>query len=118
MTLIAGRWTRATLVDPGEMDMSRIGSVLTGDRTELRDGPEVHGLFIQNQNPVTVCPDSHRVRRGFAREDLFVCTHEQFMTETAKCWSDIVLPATMFMAEHDDLPAGRRRTATSRSGPS
>src|SRR5271170_4648287 len=84
-----------------ELDMSRVGSVLTGDRTELRDGPPVHGLLIQNQNPVTVCPDSHRVRRGFAREDLFVCTHEQFMTETAR-WSDIVLPATMFM-EHDDL---------------
>src|SRR5271165_2923320 len=84
-----------------ELDMSRIGSVLTGDRTELGDGPPVHGLLIQNQNPVTVCPDSHRVRRGFAREDLFVCTHEQFMTETAR-WSDIVLPATMFM-EHDDL---------------
>ncbi len=41
------------------------------------------------------------MRRGFAREDLFVCTHEQFLTETAR-WSDIVLPATMFM-EHDDL---------------
>ena len=84
-----------------ELDMSRIGSVLTGDRTELGDGPPVHGLLIQNQNPVTVCPDSHRVRRGFAREDLFVCTHEQFLTETAR-WSDIVLPATMFL-EHDDL---------------
>ncbi|MEO9190586.1 MAG: molybdopterin-dependent oxidoreductase, partial [Acetobacteraceae bacterium] len=84
-----------------QMDMSRIGSVLTGDRRELGDGPQVHALFIQNQNPVTVCPDSNRVRRGFAREDLFVCTHEQFMTETAR-WSDIVLPATMFM-EHDDL---------------
>ena len=67
----------------------------------MATGRQVHGLFIQNQNPVTVCPDSHRVRRGFAREDLFVCTHEQFMTETAR-WSDIVLPATMFM-EHDDL---------------
>ena len=84
-----------------QMDMSRIGSVLTGDRRELGDGPQVHALFIQNQNPVSVCPDSNRVRRGFARDDLFVCTHEQFMTETAR-WSDIVLPATMFM-EHDDL---------------
>ena len=83
------------------MDMSRIGAVLTGDRTELGDGPQVHALFIQNQNPLTVCPDSNRVRRGFAREDLFVCTHEQFLTETAR-WSDIVLPATMFL-EHDDL---------------
>ncbi|MDE2583565.1 MAG: molybdopterin oxidoreductase family protein [Rhodospirillales bacterium] len=83
------------------MDMSRIGAVLTGDRTELGDGPQVHALFIQNQNPLAVCPNSTLVHRGFAREDLFVCTHEQFMTETAR-WSDIVLPATMFM-EHDDL---------------
>ena len=44
--------------------MSRIGSVLTGDRTELRDGPQVHALLIQNQNPLTVCPDSNRVRHG------------------------------------------------------
>jgi anaerobic selenocysteine-containing dehydrogenase len=83
------------------LDMSRIGSVLTGDRTELGDGPQVHSMLIQNQNPLVVCPDSNRVRRGFGRDDLFVATHEQFMTETAR-WSDVVLPATMFM-EHDDI---------------
>ena len=83
------------------LDMSRVGSVLTGDRNELRGGPQVHAMLIQNQNPVTVCPDSNRVRRGFSRDDLFVATHEQFLTETAR-WSDVVLPATMFM-EHDDL---------------
>jgi anaerobic selenocysteine-containing dehydrogenase len=83
------------------LDMSRIGSVLTGDRSELGDGPPVRCMLIQNQNPLTVCPDSNRVRRGFGRDDLFVVTHEQFMTETAR-WSDVVLPATMFM-EHDDI---------------
>ena len=83
------------------LDMSRIGSVLTGDRGALGNGPQVHSMIIQNQNPLTVCPDSNRVRRGFSRDDLFVATHEQFMTETAR-WSDIVLPATMFM-EHDDV---------------
>ncbi len=83
------------------MDMSRIGAVLTGDRAELGSGPQVHALFIQSCNPVTVAPNSNLVMRGFKREDLFTVVHEQFMTETA-AMADIVLPATMFM-EHDDL---------------
>ena len=41
---------------------------------------------------------------GFARDDLFVCVHEQVMTETA-AMADIVLPATMFV-EHDDIYKG------------
>jgi anaerobic selenocysteine-containing dehydrogenase len=98
-TLIEGLDVR----DPSirELDMSRIASVLTNDKAALKEGPPVTAMLIQNQNPLTVCPDSNRVRRGFGRDDLFVATHEQFMTETAR-WSDIVLPATMFL-EHDDL---------------
>jgi len=84
-----------------QLDQSQIGRVLTGDAEALRGGGPVKALLIQNTNPVSVAPEQELVKRGFAREDLFVCVHEQFMTETA-LMADIVLPATMFL-EHDDL---------------
>ena len=83
------------------LDMSRIGAILCGSADDLCGGPEVGALLIQNTNPMAVAPDLNSVRRGFAREDLFVCVHEQFMTETAQM-ADIVLPATCFL-EHADL---------------
>lgn len=87
---------------PGrQLDQSRIGAILAGDAEALAGGPPVTAMFIQNTNPVSVAPDQAQVRAGFAREDLFVAVHEQFMTETA-AMADIVLPATMF-TEHDDL---------------
>jgi len=86
------------------LDQSQIGRVLTGDAEALRHGPPVTALLIQNTNPVSVAPEQRLVKKGFAREDLFTCVHEQFMTETALI-ADIVLPATMFM-EHDDLYQG------------
>ena len=86
------------------LDQSRIGAILTGEREALQGGGPVTALIIQNTNPVSVAPDQNKVKQGFAREDLFVCVHEQFMTETAKM-ADIVLPATTFL-EHDDVYRG------------
>jgi anaerobic selenocysteine-containing dehydrogenase len=83
------------------LDQSRIGAILTGDDKALERGPPVTALLIQNTNPMCVAPDQETVKRGFARDDLFVCVHEQFMTDTAKV-ADVILPATMFI-EHDDL---------------
>ena len=93
-------------VDPSirMLDQSRIGPILVGEPDALINGVPVTALLIQNTNPVSVAPEQDKVKRGFAREDLFVCVHEQFMTETAQM-ADVVLPATMFM-EHDDFYQG------------
>jgi anaerobic selenocysteine-containing dehydrogenase len=98
-TLIEG-WD---LRDPAVrlLDQSRIGPVLTHDPQDLQGGPPVTALLIQNTNPMAVAPELTKVHEGFARADLFVCVHEQFLTETAQM-ADIVLPATMFL-EHDDI---------------
>ncbi len=86
------------------LDQSRIGRVLTGDREALGDGPPVAAMIVQNTNPANVAPEQRLVRQGLSRDDLFVCVHEQFMTDTAKL-ADLVLPATMFL-EHDDIYRG------------
>ena len=84
-----------------ELDQSRLGPILTGDAEALKGGPPVTAIIVQNTNPAMVCPELNLVHKGLAREDLFTCVHEQFLTETA-AFADIVLPATTFL-EHDDM---------------
>jgi anaerobic selenocysteine-containing dehydrogenase len=64
-------------------------------------GPKIEALVVYNSNPVAVAPDSSKVARGFAREDLFTVVLEHFMTDTAD-HADYVLPATTQL-EHLDV---------------
>ena len=80
--------------------MSQIGPVLCGDKEALLNGPEVKAMLIQGTNPMLVAPDLGKVKQGLLRDDLFVCVHEQFMTETAQ-HADLVLPATTFVEQAD-----------------
>jgi anaerobic selenocysteine-containing dehydrogenase len=80
---------------PRIINMSTIGHALLDAR------PPIRAVIVYNSNPVAVAPDSTRVARGFAREDLFTVVLEHFQTDTAD-YADIVLPATTQL-EHLDV---------------
>ena len=87
--------------DVRQLDMSRLGPILTGEAEPLNGGPPVTAMLVQSSNPAVVAPESGKVRAGLLRDDMFLCVHEQFLTDTAKL-ADIFLPATTFL-EHDDF---------------
>ncbi len=91
--LLAGR-------GPRTINMSTIGDdLLRASSKEF--GPQIEALLVYNSNPVAVAPESAKVVRGFAREDLFTVVLEHFMTDTAD-HADYVLPATTQL-EHLDV---------------
>lgn len=55
--------------------------------------PPVKSMYVFNSNPAICTPDGNKVRKGLAREDLFLVVHDLFLTETA-AYADIILPAT------------------------
>jgi anaerobic selenocysteine-containing dehydrogenase len=79
---------------PRTINQSALGDALTAAE------PPVRAIYVYNNNPVAVCPDSHKVVAGFRREDLFTVVHEIFLTDTAD-YADIVLPATTQLEHYD-----------------
>ncbi len=91
--LLAGR-------QPRTLNMSTIGDDLLREAAP-GFGPRIEALVVYNSNPVAVAPESPKVVRGFAREDLFTVVLEHFLTDTAD-HADYVLPATTQL-EHLDV---------------
>jgi len=83
---------------PRTINQSALGDALTSAR------PPVKAIYVYNNNPVTVCPDSRKVIAGFSREDLFCVVHDLFLTDTAD-YADLVLPATSQLEHHDIHPS-------------
>ncbi|MEY8876666.1 MAG: molybdopterin-dependent oxidoreductase [Leptothrix sp. (in: b-proteobacteria)] len=91
---------------PRTLNMSTIGDDLLRAADEILPdgstfGPKIGALIVYNSNPVAVAPESAKVVRGFARDDLFTVVLEHFQTDTAD-FADYVLPATMQL-EHLDV---------------
>ena len=95
--LLAGR-------TPRTINMSTIGDDLLREASPASSpdfGPRIEALIVYNSNPMAVAPESGKVQRGFARDDLFTVVLEHFMTDTADM-ADYVLPATTQL-EHWDV---------------
>jgi anaerobic selenocysteine-containing dehydrogenase len=85
---------------PRTINMSTIGDDLLREGSPAF-GPKIEALVVYNSNPVAVAPESPKVVKGFARDDLFTVVLEHFMTDTADL-ADYVLPATTQL-EHLDV---------------
>ena len=84
---------------PRMLNMITIGNDLLADSSPAF-GPKIEAVIVYNSNPLAVAPESGKVAKGFAREDLFTVVLEHFQTDTAD-YADYVLPATTQL-EHWD----------------
>ncbi len=66
--------------------------------------PPIRALFVYNHNPLIVHPEQNRLRRGLAREDLFVVGADLVMTDSL-AYADVVLPACSHFEHADLFPA-------------
>ena len=96
---LEGRTPRTINMSTIGVNLPRKGDDLLADETAF--GPKIEALIVYNSNPVAVAPESPKVVRGFARNDLFTVVLEHFMTDTAD-HADYVLPATTQL-EHLDV---------------
>ncbi len=76
-----------------------VGRLLLDDKLD----PPLKALFIYNHNPLIVHPDQNRMKRGLAREDLFIVGIDVAMTDSM-AYADIILPACTHF-EYADLYA-------------
>lgn len=61
---------------------------------------KIRFLYIYNSNPLASLPNQNRLRKALEESDVFVVTHDIFLTDTA-LYSDVVLPANTFFERLD-----------------
>ncbi|WP_297501691.1 molybdopterin-dependent oxidoreductase [Thermococcus sp.] len=61
---------------------------------------EIKFLYVYNSNPLASLPNLNRLRKALVENDIFVVTHDVFLTDTA-LYSDVVLPANTFFERLD-----------------
>ncbi len=67
---------------------------------EYIENGDVKFLYVYNSNPLASLPNQKRLRRVLKQSDIFVVTHDIFLTDTA-LYSDVVLPANTFFERLD-----------------
>ena len=107
------RLTRSDLVVPQTrtLNIIDVGRFLLDEELD----PPLKALFIYNHNPLIVHPDQNRLKRGLAREDLFIAGIEIAMTDSM-AYADVILPACTHF-EHADIYAAYGQQYLQRAEP-